>query len=82
MKTVENEAVKVSKDDFAFDPNELYDLKEETWLSSVVAAKLKNMHDKALLLRTSVLIDLEKIKTRVCPFYKICFSTIIQNVIV
>ncbi|KAL6262925.1 hypothetical protein P5V15_005713 [Pogonomyrmex californicus] len=51
--------------DFISNSDKLYDLEKETWLDTVIAAKLKAEHDKAVSLRSSIIADLEKIKTQV-----------------
>lgn len=61
-------------EDFASDPNELYDRGKETWLDSVIAAKLKAEHDEALPLRASIVADLEKIKTQVISLLRFDFD--------
>lgn len=55
-------------EDFTSDPNELYGRGKETWLDSIIAAKLKAEQDEALPLRASIIADLEKIKTQVMSF--------------
>ncbi|XP_071559950.1 cilia- and flagella-associated protein 43 [Temnothorax nylanderi] len=65
LAEVEAASVHLTIEDFISDPNELYDRGKETWLDSVIAAKLKAEHDEALPLRASIVADLEKIKTQI-----------------
>jgi len=55
-------------EDFTSDPNE-HDQGKKSWLDNIIAAKLKAEHEKALPLRASVLVDLEKIQTQVMSFF-------------
>lgn len=59
-------------EDFTSDSNELY-REEENWLDGVIAAKLKTEQDEALPLRTSIIADLEKIKTQVMSLLRFDF---------
>jgi len=68
LAKTEDMSVHLTIEDFTSDSNELYDRENETWLDSVIAAKLKAEHDKALSLRVSIIADLEKIKTQVISF--------------
>jgi len=61
-------SVHLTIEDFTSDSNEIYNGENETWLDSVIAAKLKAEHDEALSLRVSIIEDLEKIKTQVISF--------------
>jgi len=61
-------SVHLTIEDFISDSNEFYDGENQTWLDSVIAAKLKAEHDEALSLRVSIIADFEKIKTQVISF--------------
>ncbi|XP_036145766.1 cilia- and flagella-associated protein 43 [Monomorium pharaonis] len=61
----ETTSIRLTIEDFTSDSNELYSQGIETWLDSIIAAKLKAERDEALLLRASIVADLEKIKTQI-----------------
>ncbi|XP_011693346.1 PREDICTED: uncharacterized protein LOC105453253 [Wasmannia auropunctata] len=58
-------SVHLTIENFSSDPSELYDRENETWLDSVIAAKLKTERDKALPRRASIVADFEKIKAQI-----------------
>ncbi|EFN89911.1 WD repeat-containing protein C10orf79 [Harpegnathos saltator] len=59
---VETEAAstRLSMEDFSYGPSELHG--RETWLDSVIAAKLQAERDEALLERAAIVADLKRIK--------------------
>lgn len=65
MAEIETASVHLTIENFISDPNKLYNQEKETWLDNVIAAKLKAEQDEALLLRATIVADLEKIKTKV-----------------
>ncbi|XP_014488827.1 PREDICTED: cilia- and flagella-associated protein 43-like [Dinoponera quadriceps] len=64
---VETEAAntRMSIEDFSYGPSEFHGPEEATWLDNVIVAKLKAERDEALLVRTSIVADLEKIKNQI-----------------
>ncbi|XP_032687920.1 cilia- and flagella-associated protein 43-like [Odontomachus brunneus] len=62
---VETEAASthLSIEDFSYGPSEI--LEGETWLDSVIAAKLKAEYKEALSVRASIMVDLKKIKNQI-----------------
>ncbi|XP_011872064.1 PREDICTED: uncharacterized protein LOC105564361 isoform X2 [Vollenhovia emeryi] len=65
LAEIETASVHLAIEDFTTDPNERYDREKETWLDSVIAAKLKAERDEALPRRAGIVADLEKIKTQI-----------------
>lgn len=65
MAEIETASVHLTIENFISDPNKLYNQEKETWLDSVIAATLKTEQNEALLLRPTIVADLEKIKTKV-----------------
>ncbi|EGI69240.1 WD repeat-containing protein C10orf79 [Acromyrmex echinatior] len=57
--------INLTIEDFTSDPNEQYDQGKKSWLDSIIADKLKAEHEEVLLLRASILADLEKIQTQI-----------------
>lgn len=74
MAETEVASLYLTIEDFTSDPNELYDRGKETWLDSVIAAKLKAEYDEALPVQACIIADLEKIKTQVMSLLKFDFN--------
>jgi len=74
LAEIETASVHLTIENFISDPNKLYNQEKETWLDSVIAATLKAEQDEALLLRATIVADLEKIKTKVMSILRFNYN--------